>query len=331
MASYSLNPYAISAAPRYERAGERRPIADVDGSGLSFREVIETFLQALRGGTLHIDPDDGARGLRVADLRSGTGFVYAEVGIGRAGVEGTLHQRTGDSVTYGPDEHNESLVRSMFIFPRDGHEVFWLSERAGMTSGRTDLGARLMSTLRARVHEMTFKIEPVVAWSAVRAWADQTPVKEIKFDAPRAGDSQAMLANGLHGEVRISVKPHGSFKLDRLIGRDGPDSGMVFGFLRDVSVVQDNLTTDALIHAGWSASVSFDTPSGHQRSFGVGIDAEPPSLIYPVGPDQTGLRAPVRPTTLEFVDACSQFLNDARELSRNAPSVAGEILQAFSA
>jgi len=329
VANYSLSPYAISAAPRYERAGERRPINDIDGTGVSFRQVILGVLRSVQGAALSINSDDASRGLRVAELVENDRFIYVELGVGRAGIEGTLHRRSGQSVDYGPDEHNESLVRSMFVFPRDGHEVYWLNERAGMASARSDLGQRLMRAFRDVAPDMTFKVRPVVAWAAVMQWAQQVPVREINFDAPRDGDSQAMLANGYGGNVRISVKPHADMRLSRLVRGDGADRQAVFGFLRDIPVVEDGLTVDGLVGAGWSATVAFETPSGHQRSFGVGVGDEPPSLIYQVGPDQTNLRVPIRPTPAEFADACCEFLQDGRDLAQHLASVVDDILQTF--
>lgn len=329
MANYSMSPYAISAAPRYQRAGERRPITDIDGNGLSFRPIIEGVLNGLTGDRPHVDVDDATRGLRLANVHDGAEFTYADLGVSRAGIEGTVYPTEGEPMGYFAGDYNESLVRSMFAYPRDGYEVFWMSERAGNTSALSGLGKRLLVALRAAAPDFTFSINPVVAWSAVMAWAEQVPVKELRFDAPRDGSSHVALANGATGDVRISIKPQGSMRLNRLIGQNGPDHGMVFGFLSDVPVVKDGLSADRLIRDGWEAAVAFETPSGHQRSFNVGAGETAPSLIYQVGPDQTGSRNPIRPEPRDFAEACSDFLNDIPEVSRHAPSVGSAILAHF--
>lgn len=329
MANYSMSPYAISAAPRYQRGGERRPITDIDGNGLEFRPIIESVLSEIEGDRPIVDADDESRGLRVIDMRQRDSFTYVELGVSRAGLEGTVHPAEGSPVRYLPVDHNEALVRCAFAYPRGGHEVFWMNERAGNSSALSGLSKRLLTALRSAAPDTTFSINPVVAWSAVMAWAEQVPIKELRFDAPRDGSSNAIRVNGAPGEVRILVKPHGSMRLNRLIRQQGPDHETVFGFLSSVPVVQEGLSATRLIQDGWEASVAFETPSGHQRSFTVGAGESAPSLIYNVGPDQSTLRHPVRPTAREFAASCSDFLNDIPEVSRHAPSVGSAILADF--
>ncbi|RBO70532.1 hypothetical protein [Microbacterium sp. H6] len=326
MASYSMSPYAISAAPRYARDGERRPITDLDGSGVTFQSVINGVLDSISGDQPHIDGDDSSRAVRVKGMRQESTFTFAELGVGRAGVEGTLYRHDDDPVPYKAEDHNEALVRSVFAFPAGGYEVFWMNERASNSSALSDLAKRLKTAFRDVAPDMTVKINPVVAWSAVMAWAEQVPVKELRFDAPQDGSSQAMGANGSHGKIRVSIKPQG-MKLNRLVRHEGPDRNLVFGFLSEVPGVRDDLSADRLIQDGWEASVAFETPSGHQRSFTLGLGESAPSLIYNVGPDQSNLQQPIRPTNLEFAAACDSFLNDVPEISQGAPSVGAAILQ----
>lgn len=326
MASYSMSPYAISAAPRYARDGERRPISDLDGRGTTFQSIVNAVLDSISGDQPHIDGDDSSRAVRVKQVQQAATFTYAELGVGRAGVEGTLHRQNDAPVPYEAEDHNEALVRSIFAFPQGGYEVFWLNERAGNSSALSDLAKRLKTAFRDVAPDMTVKISPVVAWSAVMSWAEQVPVKELRFDAPQDGSSQAMGANGSRGKVRISVKPQG-MRLDRLVRNEGPDRNLVFGFLSEVPGVREDLSADRFIQDGWEAAVAFETPSGHQRSFTLGLGESAPSLIYQVGPDQSNLRQAIRPTGLEFASACDAFLNDVPEISRAAPSVGAAILQ----
>jgi hypothetical protein len=323
-----MSPYAFSFKPRNARGGERKPIDNLNGKNLKARTIIEKTLQRIQGDVLTVSSDDETRSIRVKDLQKYDEFTFVEFGVGRAGVVGNLHQRAGTRVPFDADEHNESYVRGLFVFPEAGHEVYWLSERAGNTSTFASLSPLLMDSLRERVPEnLTVKFDPVAEWSAVKQWANSVLVQEIRFDAPRPGGStQAMDVNGVHADVRMTIKPRGSLALSRLLKKDGPDKQAVFGFLTHAPLVKKT-TASSVIGAGWKAQVAFKTPGGRQRSFGLATDDGAPTLIYPVGEQGAGVSKAVRPTHRDFAKACAEFLTDVDGRLPGLASVAQAILQ----
>lgn len=328
LANYSLTPYAFSLTPKYARGGERRPIDDIDGKGASLRDHIEVELSALISDSLQINPIDNTKSIRVTRFDQYAEFSYLELGVGRAGVVGNIHQRSGGRISYDDDEHNETFIRAIFVYPSGSHEAYWLSERAGQTSAFSSLGEILVRALRNKFQDLTINLDPVAEWSAVKAWADQVSVQEIRFDAPRPGGStQAIDVNGIHADVRIVIKPKGSLTLSKLVRDDGPDRQAVFGFLSGAPLISESaVTTDHVIGTGWKAQVAFKTRGGRQRSFGLALDESAPSLIYPVGVVGKGSAGARRPTNVQFAAACAEFLEDVEGRLPVGTSVAAEIL-----
>ncbi|MFF2493481.1 hypothetical protein [Agromyces sp. NPDC058064] len=334
MATYTMAPYALWLHPRYQRGGERRPIGDVDGSGGTLREVIDGALARLEGPSLvPLDgDDDDSRTLRVRTLYPYANFTLVEFGVGRSGIAGTLHQRNGNQVPFEADESNETVVRSMFVYPPDGHEAYWLNERASLATAFSTLQGHLVNAIRSRFGDLTVKLGPVAEWSAVTAWANQVQVQELRFDAPKrpGASTQAIEVNGVHADVRIVVKPRGSLTLNRLIGNDGPDRATVFGFLSNAPLVEDSgVTGGQAMNNGWTATVAFKTRGGRQRSFGVAVDDSAPTLIYPFGAN-AGATSAYRPTDREFAEACAEFLQDAQQRLPINASVGAEILSTLT-
>jgi hypothetical protein len=328
MASYSMTPYAFSAYPRNARGGERRPIDDLNGRGSSLRTILDQTLGELRGDDLIIDQTDNSKSVRVARLYPYAQFTFVEFGIGRAGFEGTLHQSDGGRVGYTADEHNESRIRGIFVFPAGGYEAFWLSERAGNFSAYSHLEQRLLRAIRAADPDLTVKLDPVADWEAVRSWSENVLVRELRFDAPRVGSStQAMQVNGYHADVRVVVKPRG-VSLNRLLASEGPDREAIYGFLSGFSPLEESQRTpESIIGNGWNAHVAFTTPAGRQRSFGVATDEAGPTLVYQIGSDPAGVPGAYRPSDQEVAATCSQFLQEINSRLPVGTSVAEDILE----
>lgn len=328
MANYSMTPYAFWFTPRYSRGGERRPTNDVDAKGAVARDRIEAELKKLQGAKLIVSTDDETKSLRVTKFQSHADFIFVEFGVGRAGLVGNLHQRAGTLVPFDADEHNESYIRGIFAFPAGGHEFYWLSERAGLYSAVSYLDGPLVEGLRAISEDVTVHFSPVQEWSALKGWASQVLVQELRFDAPRpAGSTHAIDVNGIHADVRIIVKPRGSLALSALLKDDGPDKQAVFGFLADAPLVKQSRTTaKGVIAKGWEAQVAFKTKGGRQRSFGIATEDRAPTLVYPVGKTGQGVSKAYRPSDREFAEACAEFLDDADGRLPGLASLAKSIL-----
>ncbi|WP_396290493.1 hypothetical protein [Curtobacterium sp. KT1] len=311
MAQYSMTPYAFVLNPRNARGGERCKIDDVDGAGGTVRSVLDAKLTQLKGDQLYVDPDDDSKFIRVTRLYVYNDFTFVEFGTARSGYVGTLHQKSGTRVSYGADEANETLIRGIFAYPAGAHEAYWLSERAGNASAYSSMQSLLQNALRAAYAGLTVKVDPVADWAAVRAWAQQVLVQEIRFDAPhRGGSTQAIDVNGLRADVRVTVKPRG-LSLNRIIDANGPKREDVYGFLSGAPLVANSgATTQSVIGDGWKAKVAFRNPSGRQRSFGLQADEGAPTLIYPVGKSGPGVPRSYRPTDHEFGVSCAEFLSD---------------------
>jgi hypothetical protein len=327
VANYSMTPYAFSLNPRNARGGERKPIANINGDGQDLRSLIEDKLSDYTGDDLIIDSEDDSKSLRVARMYQYSEFTFVEFGIGRAGYVGTLHQRNGGRVGYAADEHNESLIRGMFVFPDDAHEAYWLSERAGNSTALSYLENVFLRAIREAAPELTAKIEPVADWAAVRAWSSNVLVQELRFDAPRAGGStQAIEVNGLHAEVRVTVKPRG-LALNKIVKASGPDREEVFGFLSMAPLIaRDGISAESVIGDGWRAHVAFKNPAGRQRSFGLATEDVGPSLVYEVGSSSAGRSRAYRPEDREFAATCSEFLTDVAGRLPVGATVASDIL-----
>jgi hypothetical protein len=328
VANYSMTPYSFSLYPRNARGGERRPIADLDGNGLELRSIIDDLLGRYEGEDLTPGQDDDSRSFRVARLYKYELFTFVEFGVGRSGIAGTLHQNNGTRIGYTPDEHNESLIRGMFVFPENGHEAYWLSERAGNNSAYSHLESVLLRGIRVSVPDLTVKVAPVADWEAVRAWSSTVLVQELRFDAPRdGGSSQAIDVNGFHGEVRVTVKPRG-LALNRIVGDDGPNRDAVYGYLSSSPLVASSgMSVDSIIGAGWGAQVAFKNPAGRQRSFGLSLEDAGPALVYQVGSDAPGRPRSYRPEDDEFARTCSDFFVDVRGRLPVGANVASNITE----
>ncbi len=134
MVNYGVSPYAISFHPKYERGAERRPINDVDGHGHGALDRLKKALTAIQGDLLYPDDKDVTKFVRVTRYQVFDKFVFAEFGVARAGVEGNLHPSNAARVPIKVDDKSETYVRSVFFAPENGHEMFWLNERAGQTT-----------------------------------------------------------------------------------------------------------------------------------------------------------------------------------------------------
>jgi hypothetical protein len=327
VANYSMTPYAFALTPRSARGGERRPIDDLDGDGLTLQSLIDSTLQRFHRDALTIGAGDDSKSLRVNRMYSYDEFTFVEFGVGRAGLVGTLHQSSGNRVDYTADEHNESLIRGMFVYPSGAHEGYWLSERAGNNTAYSHFESLILRAIRDAVPSLTVKIDPVADWAAVREWASSVLVEELRFDAPRAGgSSQAIDANGLHGEVRVIVKPRG-FTLNRIVNNSGADRDTVYGFLSNASFLSGtNVSPETLINEGWRARVAFKNPAGRQRSFGLALDDVGPTLVYQVGRDTAGTGRAYRPDDSEFATTCSEFFVDVKDSLPVGTTVAADII-----
>jgi hypothetical protein len=330
-----MTPYSISFQPRYDRGGERRPIADLDGNGLNLRALVNDMLATYKGDELIVSPDDESKSLRVRRQYALEEHTFVEFGIGRGGLEGILHQRNGGRVTYAADDHNEPRVRGMFVFPKNGYEVYWLSERAGQASAYWHVTKLMRELQRESVAAATLTMAPVADWSAIKQWSAAMSVKEIRFDSPRAGSStQAMNINGSHGDMRVIVKARG-MRLNQLLKDDGPDADAVYGYLSEAPLVKESgLTAERIIGQGWAAKVAFTNKAGRQRSFGLNITDEAPTLIYQVGTapaesDRTssGVARAYVPSDLEFDTTCAEFLDDISNLLPAETSVVTGIMK----
>ncbi|RWZ52522.1 hypothetical protein ELQ90_00760 [Labedella phragmitis] len=327
-----MNPYAFSFKPSYARGGEKKPIDDLDGKGATARSAIDGALKSLKSARLKVHAEDESRSLRVTQITEYREFTFVEFEVGRAGLVGNLHQSTGGRIPYGEEDHNGTFVRAIFVYPKDAHEVYWLNERAGLTSAFSYLEEVLVAALRAATSDarITVSLAPVAEWSALESWASKVMVRELRFDAPRPGGStQAMDVNGVHADVRFVVKPRGSLALSRLMGKNGPDRKAVFGFLTDLPLVRKTSTPNSVMRDGWRAQVSFQTPNGRQRSFGLATDDKAPTLVYPVGPQGAGISRAKRPSQREFAVACADFLSDVESALPGLKSVATAILSSF--
>ena len=322
MATYTMTPYSISFQPRYARGGERRPIADLDGKGLDLKSLINDLLSTYDGDELVVSPDDDSKSLRVRRLYPFEEHTFVEFGVGNGGVEGILHQRSGGRVTYAADDHNETRVRGMFVFPKNGHEVYWLSEKAGQVSAYWHITKLMKRLQRESVPDATVTMEPVADWAAIKAWSAAMSVKEIRFDSPRSGSStQAMSINGAHGEMRVIVKARG-MRLNTLLKETGPDAEAIYGYLSEAPLVKNSgVSPAAIIGQGWAAKVAFTNKAGRQRSFGLNLTDPAPTLIYQVGTapaesDKTvsGVSRAYVPSDLEFDTTCAEFLDDISKL-----------------
>lgn len=332
LANYSMNPYAFSFTPAYARGGEKKPIDDLDGSGLSARDVIDGELAKLKSDTLRVQPEDDSRSLRVTSFTKYADFTFVEFEVGRAGLVGNLHQESGTKIPIKEKDHSGTLVRAMFVYPAGEHEVYWLSERSSTTSAFGYLESLLVSALRQATEKakLTVKLDPVAEWTALQGWASQVMVREIRFDAPRPGGAtQAIDVNGVSADVRFIVKPRGSLTLNRLLKNGGPDKQAVFGFLTDLPMVRKNSTANSVMKQGWRAQVAFKTRSGRQRSFGIAAEDKAPTLVYPVGPQGAGVSQTRRPPHKEFAVACHEFLDDVGGDLPGLMSVAQSILKTY--
>ena len=329
VANYSLSPYAISLGVRYARGGERRPISDVDGKGTSLRSKLLANLLPLKKDELTPNAEDDSRLLRISRLQEFNNFVFVEFGVARAGVEGNLHRSRGKSrVRIDVDDASETFVRSLFVFIPGAHEVYWLAERAGMTSAVSFVQQRLADMLRDSFPELAPHIDPVVEWSAVSQWADSVLVNELRFEAPRPGNStQAMDVNGIHASITVVVKPHGSLTLSKILNKNGPNKKAVYGFLSKGIFKSSRVSAASVIEQGWKAKVSFKTPSGRQRSFGVSTEDKAPSLIYSIGPTGQGTQR-MRPSDIHMLAACSEFLTDVDGTLAPKSAIATEVQNA---
>jgi len=331
MANYSLSPYAIWLGVRNARGGERRPIADIDGLGTTLRSGVLKVLRDLAASTLTPDSADDSRLLRVARLQEFKNFIFVEFGVARGGLEGNLHKAKSDSlVPIAAADASETFVRAVFVFPEAAHEAYWLSERAGNSSAFSFILNRLSAHLTSKFPDFTTHVDPVAEWSAVNEWASNVLVKQIRFDAPRPGNStQAMDVNGVNAEISVIVKPRGGLVLSKLLKKEGPRKLAVFGFLSQ-GIYKSNRGVSAakVIEQGWKAKVSFTTPSGHQRSFGVETGENPPSLIYDMpAPAGTGARA-FRPADKVFLSTCSQVMSDVSANLSTGTTLPSELSEA---
>jgi hypothetical protein len=330
VASYSMSPYAITFKPSYDRGGEKRPIDDLDGEGLTARSVIDAALGGLKQDSLKPRPDDDSKSIRVSSMLAFDEFTFVEVELGRAGLVGNIHPAAGGRVPYGEKDHNGAMVRAILVYVPGAYEVYLLNERASMTSAFSLLEDILVDALRAATNDarLTIKIEPVSEWNAMTAWANQVSVKELRFDAPRPGGStQALDVNGIHADVQFIVKPKGSLALSRLLGPKGPDRNLVFGFLTELPLVSKRSTPNSLMKNGWKAKVTFRTPSGRQRHFGLATEDRAPTLTYAVGPTGGGVSTARRPGDGEFAAAAAEFLTDVAQPNNRLRSVAESILR----
>jgi len=329
-----MTPYSLSFRPRYDRGNERRPIEDLDGKGLSLKTLVNDMLATYKGDDLIVSPEDQTKSLRVRRLYTFQEFTFVEFGVGRGGIVGELHQESGGRVAYHAGDHNETRIRGLFVYPKTGHEAYWLSERAGQSSAYWHVTKLLRAIQQKSVQMATHSIDPVADWSAIKAWSAAMSVKEIRFDSPKSGSStQAMNINGVNGDVRITIKARG-LTLNRLVKDDGPDSEAVYGFLSGAPLVKESgLSTERIIGEGWGAKVAFTNKAGRQRSFGISVEDEAPSLIYQVGTppaksDKTssGASQAYVPSDDEFRTTCAEFLEDIEGLLPNETSVVREIL-----
>jgi hypothetical protein len=327
MVNYGAAPYAISFNPAYARGGEQRPIDDIDGKGSGARAILINSLNALHGDDLIVDEEDSTRSLRVCRLEEFDQFIFVEFGVARTGVEGNLHPEQADRIPINSKDRSETYVRSVFFAPTGGHELFWLNERAGQTTAFGGFERRLRASLRAAFPEFTYKCAPVADWAAVQSWSESVPVKDMTFVAPRSGGStQAMDVNGIRARVEVKVKPKTPLALRQLLNEDGPDRELVFGFLAgSVFSQQTGVSSQSVVSAGWSARVTFDTPSGRQRSFGLDVVDKDPTLIYQVGP-RADTGAASRPSDTEFLLACADFVSDASAVIATAESIKTDLM-----
>lgn len=322
-----MTPYSFALNPRNARGGERKLISDLDGKGLSLRSIIDAQLASMKQAELILDSEDDSKSIRVIRMAEHDEFTFVEFGVGRAGLVGTLHQRKGTRVSYAADEHNESLIRGIFVYPSGAHEAYWLSERAGMSTGYSQMESIFLKVLRDKLPDLTTKIEPVADWEAVKAWANMVQVQELRFDAPRAGGStQAMDVNGYHADVRVTVKPRG-LVLNRIVTSSGPDRDTVYGFLSASPLISGSgVTPQSAIGDGWKAQVAFINPAGRQRSFGLATEDKGPTLVYDVGSTSAGQTRAYRPEDKEFAKTCSEFLIDVQTSLPIGQTVAADIL-----
>jgi hypothetical protein len=327
LVNYGATPYAISFNPAYSRGAEQRPISDVDGNGSAAKTVVHEALTALEGDDLVADQEDDSKSLRVCRVQEFDKFTFVEFGVARAGIEGNLHPEAADRVPINAKDQSETYVRSVFIAPDGGHELYWLNERAGQTTAYGSFERRLRAALRDAFPEFTYKISPVADWAAVRSWAESVPVKDMTFVAPRrGGTTQAMDVNGIRARVEVKVKPKTPLSLRSLLNDTGPDRNKVFGFLAG-SVFSDHngVSSQSVVSQGWSARVTFDTPSGRQRSFGLDVVDKDPTLVYQVGP-RSEVGAASRPSDTEFLKACADFVLDASALIPSAESIKTDLV-----
>ncbi|NQX23461.1 hypothetical protein [Curtobacterium sp. VKM Ac-2852] len=327
MVNYGVSPYAISFNPSYARGGEQRPIHDVDGQGTSATTPLLAALTALHGDSLYPDEDDASRFLRVTRLQQFDHFIFAEFGVARTGLEGNLHPKNAEKVPISSDDMSETYVRSVFFAPTDGHELYWLNERAGTTTPYGTFEKRLRSKMREAFGDFTYKISPVADWAAVKSWAETVPVRDMTFVAPRSGgSSQSMDVNGIKARVEVKIKPKAPLALRSLLKDDGPDRSLVFGFLAgSVFAGQSSVSADSVVADGWSARVTFDTPSGRQRSFGLDVVDKDPTLVYQVGP-KSDAGTTLRPTDVDFLKGCAEFVADADALVAGADTIRTDLV-----
>lgn len=327
LAGYSLSPYSISMGPRYKRGGERRPIDDVDGNGTTLRAMVLKVLESLRGKRLVPDSEDASNLLRVNRMEEFSSFIFVEFGVARSGLVGNLHQMATDTrVPIAAEDAAENFVRSVFVFPPKAHEAFWLAERAGSTSAVSIVEGKLSAAFKDQVGDFTTYIQPVAEWRAVNKWADSVLVTQLAFEAPRPKNStQAMDVNGIHASLSVVVKPRGSLVLKQLLNKEGPRKKAVYGFLSNgIFKNSKGVSAGSVMEQGWKAKVTFKTPSGRTRSFGLATEDKAPTLVYEIA-SATGRQPVRRPEDTEVLKVCAEFVSDVTGTLVKNSSIAQEI------